>query len=265
MMSFRISLLFLCVAMFLRAQPTFDTLRRTLRVESKYGTGTIFNIDVDGREYWVTATHILTGAKGKPYGRITEKTVELRLLNPGGTGRQWLPVKFTVLQPAEDVDVVALAPATLVLSTVTNAGPPATSIGLMLGGPCEFLGYALDGGWRAKMEDGNNFWMPFIKHCTISGMDMDSKMWILDGINNPGFSGGPVILGTADTLKYVAVISGYYLEPTEVIRGNAVKLAPDAPKDMVNVNSGFILAYDISHAVDVIKKNPIGPVRLAKK
>ena len=62
----------------------------------------------------------------------------------------------------------------------------------------------------------------------------------------------------------VAVISGYYLEPTEVIRGGATKIAPGAPKDTVNVNSGFILAYDISHAVDAIKTNPIGPERVKK-
>jgi hypothetical protein len=65
-------------------------------------------------------------------------------------------------------------------------------------------------------------------------------------------------------LKFVAVISGYYLEPTEVVRGGAVELARDTPKDIVNVNSGFIIAYDISHAVDAINKNPIGPKREAK-
>jgi hypothetical protein len=263
MRSFRISLLFLCAAFVLGAQPTFNAMSRTLRVQSKHGTGTIFNIDVDGREYWVTATHILTGAKGKPYGRIAEKTIELKILNPGGTGLEWLAVQFTVLQPPDDVDVVALAPASLILSTATNASPLPTSDGLMFGGPCEFLGYALDGGWRARTNDGR-LWYPFIKHCTVSGYDADLKMWILDGINNPGFSGGPVILGTGDALKFVAVISGYYLEPTEVIRGGAVKLAPNTPKDTVNVNSGFIIAYDISHVVDVIKKNPIGPKRVVK-
>lgn len=52
--------------------------------------------------------------------------------------------------------------------------------------------------------------MPFIKHCTVAGMDQESKMWILDGINNVGFSGGPVITGTGTNVKFVAVISGYY-------------------------------------------------------
>jgi hypothetical protein len=90
-------------------------------------------------------------------------------------------------------------------------------------------------------------------------------MWILDGINNPGFSGGPVFFGTGDALKVAAVISGYYLQPTEVIRGGAARLAKGTPKDYVNENSGFIIAYDIAWAVDVIKKNPTGPLRSAAK
>jgi hypothetical protein len=87
-------------------------------------------------------------------------------------------------------------------------------------------------------------------------------MWILDGINNPGFSGGPVTLGTGTNLRIVAVVSGYHTEPTDVIRGDP--RAAKGAKDTVNVNSGFIIAYDISCAVDLIEKNPIGPQRPAK-
>ena len=112
-----------------------------------------------GREYWVTAAHILTGAKGKPYGRVGTSTVQLDLLNPGGAGREWIPERFTVLQPDADVDIVALVATHLILTNI-NSGTPApipSSAGLTIGGPCEFLGYALEGGWRAKLPDGN-YW-----------------------------------------------------------------------------------------------------------
>src|SRR6202040_1966151 len=105
---------------------------------------------------------------------------------------------------------------------------------------------------RAKWDTGASFWMPYIKRCGVSGMDADSHLWILDGINNEGFSGGPVIMGTGNDLKIVAVISGYHPEPTDVIRGDAKPDAVAAAKDKVNLNSGFILAYEISHAVDLI-------------
>jgi hypothetical protein len=34
-----------------------------------------------------------------------------------------------------------------------------------------------------------------------------------------------------------------------------------SPQDDADVNSGFIIAYDIAHAVGEIKKHPIGPMR----
>lgn len=244
------------------AQPTINMLQRVMMIEYRNERGTTFSIDVDGREYWITARHILTGAKSKPYGVFAEKAVDVKLLNPGGNGLQWLPEKFTVLQPPIDVDVVVLVPAAPILNDV-NPSPPATSQGLTLGGNCEFLGFAYGGGWRARFDKAGSFWLPYIKRCGVSGMDSDTQMWILDGINNPGFSGGPVILGTGNDLKIVAVISGYQLEPTEVIRGDPK--AASAPKDTVNLNTGFIIAYDISHAVGLINKNPTGPVRAAKK
>jgi hypothetical protein len=62
------------------AMPTNSVLLRTLMVESQYGRGSIFSLDVDQREYWITAKHILTGAKHPPYGSIATKSVSLKIL-----------------------------------------------------------------------------------------------------------------------------------------------------------------------------------------
>ena len=237
-------------------------LQRVLMVEYKNQRGTSFSIDLDGREYWITARHILTGAKGKPYGTFIDKTVDLRFLDPGGDGQQWKPLRFSVMQPSADVDVVVLVPPSPLLGDVLPS-PPATSSGIVIGGECEFLGFPYGGGWRAGFDkDPGSYWLPFIKRCGISGHDLSSDVWVLDGINNPGFSGGPVIIGSGANLKIAAVVSGYHTEPAEVIRGDPA-VAKDPP-DTVNMNSGFIIAYDISCAVDLIKKNPIGPQRPSK-
>jgi hypothetical protein len=123
--------------------------------------------------------------------------------------------------------------------------------------------------------------MPFVKHCTVSAFSSGAadakKVWVLDGINNEGFSGGPVVFGTGTQQKLLAVISGFHTEPVEVVRLATSKSGPknnhhDVPSDQpvdtpsrnrekVDVNSGFILAFDISYAIDAIKKNPIGPLR----
>jgi hypothetical protein len=256
------SMIFL-VTLAASAQPTTSILMRTFMVQTKDGArGTAFSIDIDSREYWITARHVVTGAKGKPYGTLAENTIDLKLLNPGGNGDEWLPIKFNVFLPVQDIDIALLIPPQLILPP--GMGTAQTSSNLMFGAQCEFLGYPYGGGWRAKLPDGM-FWLPYTKRCTVSGMDADSRLWILDGINNVGFSGGPVFTGTGNDLKIAAVISGYWLEPAEVIRGGPAKPAtPLAPKDTVNLNSGFILAYDINFAMDLIKAHPNGPVRPAK-
>ena len=40
----------------------------------------------------------------------------------------------------------------------------------MLGGDCSFLGFPYGGGWLANMPDGHKYWMPYVKHCTVSSM-----------------------------------------------------------------------------------------------
>ena len=55
------------------AQPTNNLLTRVLMVESGFGRGTIFSLDVDQREYWITAKHMFTGVKTGPAGVFTTK------------------------------------------------------------------------------------------------------------------------------------------------------------------------------------------------
>jgi len=266
------------------AQPTNNLWTRVLMVESPFGRGTTFSLDVDQREYWITAKHILNGREHPPYGSVENKSERLKILNPGIQGEQWLTVDFSVLDPGKDIDIVVLAPRNLLLSNPLPSVTPSAA-GVMLGGNCEFLGFPYGGGWRAKFDNGSSVWMPYVKHCFVSALasEEDKKFWVLDGINNAGFSGGPVAYQTGPQQQVFAVVSGYLTEPTDVITSPLQKLSPPpkppAPlqrkgsqakvgtgntKQTVNVNSGFIIAFDIQHAIDVIHKNPIGPLRTAK-
>jgi hypothetical protein len=258
-----------CNALAQSAQPTSGVLARVLMVQSQYFSGSIFSIDVDNREYWITAKHILTGAKHPPYGSIASKSVSLKILNPGAEGEQWMSVVFSVIDPGNDVDIVVLAPpGPLMDGPFQSIAVSSDNIGL--GNDCEFLGFPFGGGWRAKFDNGKSYWMPFIKHCVTSAFNTEpQRMWVLDGINNDGFSGGPVIYHTGPQQQIFAVISGVRQEPAEVIFGNSEdnlgKLNPPASqKATVNVNSGFIIAYDIKYATDAIAANPIGPLRIPK-
>ena len=73
---------------------------------------------------------------------------------------------------------------------------------------------------------------------------------VFDGLNNPGFSGGPVCYRSTDasdgTMSIAAVISGYCPEKQAVLDEN------DQPTgSYVKSNTGIITAYDIKEAVQV--------------
>ncbi len=248
-----------------QSMPTSNILTRVLMVQSQYGFGTIFSVDVGNREYWITAKHVLTGAEHPPYGSIHSKTVSLQILNPGASGEQWLPEDFSVIDTGKNIDIVVLAPSRVLLPTAPPS-EPLDSSGVSIGADCSFLGFPFGGGWRARLSDGS-YWMPFSKHCTVSADTDEPRIWVLDGINNPGFSGGPVVFNTGTEQKIIAVISAYRTEPAEIVSAFQETLHPDGSSKRnkkqivgVNVNSGFIIAYDIGYALVAIRKNPIGPV-----
>ncbi len=245
-----------------QAYPTNNVFFRIAMVQSQYGRGTIFSIDVDEREYWITAKHILTGADHPPYGTVdTTKPVLLKLLDPAATEERWITVSFSIIDAGKDVDIVGLAPPNLILP---NPLPTASfeNADMMIGGDCSFLGFPFGGGWRARFDATHGFWMPFVKHCTISAIPGDSVI-ILDGINNHGFSGGPVLYQTGSNQRIVAVISGYVPELADVIASALPKKKKVAPlrSSHVNLNSGFIVAYSIDTVVQAIRSNPVGPLR----
>jgi hypothetical protein len=69
------AVVFASVAMRGQVYPTSSILFRTVMVEFNHMRGTSFSIDVNGREYWITAKHVLTGAKHPPYGSVIQESV----------------------------------------------------------------------------------------------------------------------------------------------------------------------------------------------
>jgi hypothetical protein len=268
---------FLAFECALSGQSTVNIFDRVLMIESAHGRASTFALDVDDREYWITAKHVITGASHPPYGSVSVRAIDLKLLNPASEVEDWLPITFTLIDTSKDVDIVVLYAPRPILTDPASS-PPGDSTAATVGGNCQFLGFPFGGGWRGSLSGGKRSWMPYIKHCGISGQNLDIGMWVLDGINNHGFSGGPVIVGTGTQLKVMAVVSGYVTEPTDVMQSSEPKSSPGRqggtminpdqirwPRQSVERNSGFVLAYDIHFAIDAIRKNPTGPKRLHSK
>jgi len=220
---------------------TFNVIHRTFQIRFGGATGTCFTIDLDGRQYLVTAKHCVAGLTDGDKIEIFQNN-----------NWQVIPVSL-VAHGAGDVDVSVLAPP----QQLSPAHPlPPTSANIVYGQDVYFLGFPF--GLFGDSGDLNyGFPFPLVKKAILSAIELGpNAVMLLDGLNNPGFSGGPVVFtkpGLTNIIYSVAaVISAYRFNPVHVHHaGTPTPLT-------VNENTGIIIAYPINHAVRLIEANPIG-------
>ena len=123
-----------------------------------------------------------------------------------------------------------------------------------------FLGFPM--GLHTEPGDAYNLTSALVKHAYFSGRvtcqtlypkaKRDEFLDVLDGTNNHGFSGGPVLAPDASLpgkpLRLVGVISGFYVEQLPV----AVK-GVENPDFQARTNSGLIYMIPISRVMKLIR------------
>lgn len=214
-----------------------------IRVGEKQGTS--FVMEHSCKQYLVTARHVLQALSQEMDISIFWK-------------RKWHKLSTTLVGVNDDADIAVLSSP----KQLAPAYPAEPSMGgMLLAQQVFFLGFPLGliGGGE---ELNRKFPLPLVKTGIVSGIDFTppSKSFWIDGHNNPGFSGGPVVfipygehISSNAEYKIAGVISGYWPSPQEV-RDNST----GREIGYVGENSGIILAYSIQHAVDLIESNPIG-------
>ncbi len=122
--------------------------------------------------------------------------------------------------------------------------------GVTLGQTVWFLGYPFGLGSSYNRDK-----LPFIKRGTMSaidGSDLNAVVLYIDGFNNEGFSGGPVMFWdfNAHVYRLLGVVMGYREETakTQIKNGKQVDTK-------ILVNSGILIAYSIKHAVEAIEED----------
>jgi S1-C subfamily serine protease len=222
---------------------TSDAIQRTLHLRHGNQIATSFLIDVDSRQYLVTARHVLPNVTGETTGSI---------LHDG----KWkdVPLKLVGHAPGE-ADISVLSMPGCIANSALELLPDAT--GLSVGQDVYFLGFPF--GLFGEMGNLNtNYPVPFVKKATVSCFEHNTHglhRVYLDGHNNPGFSGGPVVFrsGTTNKLHAAAVVSGYRYESQPVFQGD--QSLPLSTRH----NTGIIHTFGIGYAVSLIRSNPIGP------
>ena len=156
----------------------------------------------------------------------------------------------TVGHASGEVDISVLAPFERL--TPTRPLPlPASSEGLVYGQEAFFLGFPYGIGDRFLRETGHP--VPFVKRVTVS--TLFGKPYLLDGHNNPGFSGGPVVFCSPGRKEFqvASVVSGYRWASAPVRdQGNK------GTEFHLRGNTGIVVAYDANEAIALIRANPKG-------
>jgi hypothetical protein len=252
------------------AQVTFNVLLRVLKIRAGNKIGSAFTIDVDGRQYLVTAKHMVSTLKERD-------TVDVWISD------KWNPLQMDIFSCRGSVDIAVLIPPQKL--TVSFPLEP-TIIGMQFAQDVYFAGFPF-GVYSTDAKNLSLSPFPFLRKGLISAQmkDPNGEMAIyLDGHNNPGFSGGPIVfrdLSQNNTwvFKVVGVVSGYQPELTPVLKPVKIKPNDDLSKvdgwriktvdgqkvryedtdQMVSTNTGIVVGYGIDHAVDLIHEHPNGP------
>ena len=159
---------------------TTNVYHRVFQIKVGEEIGTCFTIDVSGKQYLITARHVIQGWNRKESLYIFHEN-------------QWKSIDVTLVGECDgEIDIAVLA-AGILLSP--NFALPASAGGIIWGQDVYFLGFPY--GWYGEIGELNrHFPMPFVKKailsCTFS-QDDGVQHFYLDGHNNPGFSGGPVV------------------------------------------------------------------------
>lgn len=253
------------------AQVTSNVINRVFLIKGPTELGTAFTIEVDGRQYLITAKHVLKGMK-------EDDTIGVR------KNDQWSPLSVKIFRCDDPVDIAVLIPP----SQLSITFPLEASLGgVSLGGDTFFLGFPYAKTTEFKLSGG--YPVPLIKRATLSGLSPlvpgKGALIVLDGYNNPGFSGSPVVFRDSTKSDVVFKVGGVVvsflpeagpvLKTTEVTQqqitsedrqqsrileyGQKLYKVTQETTDFVRLNTGVAFAHDIEFAVALIRMHAIGP------
>lgn len=215
---------------------TANVLRRVVQIGWRDSTGTGFTVEHDGRQYLLTAKHVIDGFVGG----------KLDIFN----GSDFVPKNFELVgHSCDKVDIAVLA-ADRQLSVTFPM--PVSGEDIILGQTMYFLGFPY--GYANIIKQ--NGAIPLVKSATFSAFNIDGNL-VLDGHNNPGFSGGPVVFipkgKQTGQFSVAGIITSYptFEEPVVDEKGQTTDFH-------ININPGIVFASPILEAVKLIEDNSIG-------
>lgn len=224
--------------------PTGEIIQRVFVISpNKRSCGSSLAYPVNGFFHFITAAHVLVDMQ---HGVKSN----LHIFKDG----DWLKVDAIPFFGSKrnyqngDLDIAIVRTS----MAVTGDEPEITlgSDGLIFGQDVYFLGFPYFQGNIVYKPNSFNFEypIPFIKKATASALHY--PIIYLDGHNNFGFSGGPVMFWDHKERKrkICGVISAYMTHEGEI------KRIETATKEFYQENSGIAVAYSIKPIIDLIEE-----------
>ena len=222
---------------------TKNVIQRVFKIRRGESQGTAFTIDRAGRQYLVTARHVIESVS---VGSLSIWHEE-----------QWKALAVNVVGVGEgEVDVAVLAP--LFQISPMHLLETADSSHTYYGQQVHILGFP-HGHDSGGEEINRGLPIPFVKSGIISAFAFgDVKKIYIDTHANEGFSGGPVVFhpqqGARDPheLRVAGVVTGY------IYHNRVLNDADGNHWGSVRENTGIAVAVGVQHATDLIDANQIG-------
>lgn len=219
------------------AWPRAEHLQRVFQVRSGNSLGTAFALDVDGRQYLVSALHVVEHS-------TSTAALDIYHLNT----LKAFPVNIVGLDFTNDVAVLALQERIVAANLdidIDSAGCAAGQEVFILGYPLGIRGHTVSPG----------FPIPLVKRGVAALFNPGPPRSVYASVSaNEGFSGGPVYFGHHQTGK--ATLMAIIIEefghevPVKNTRGDEVGKVL-RPSNIANCSY-------IDHALALIRAKPIG-------
>ena len=222
--------------------PTNEIIQRVFAISpDAKSCGSALAYPVNGVFHLITAAHVLEGMQ---HGVSSELHIFQENNWTKITATPFFAAKRSY--QADDMDIAIVQTAIPVPADepeiVLDTG------GLILGQDVYFLGFPYFGSSIDHKAEAFNdgYPIPFVKKATLAALQY--PLIYLDGHNNPGFSGGPVMFWDYHQRrrKICGVISAYLTQFGEI------KRIETTTKEFYRENSGIGIAYSIKPIVDLI-------------
>ena len=183
-----------------------EMLSRTVYIKAGEVMGSAFTIDYQGKMYLVTARHVIASLP------MRDAIIQIR---QQGEWKNYYTIK-TIFPSSDAVDIAVFETNEKVQQPYRVMTMSDGNIGL--GDRVWFFGYP----WGIETHFVGGKIAPFIKCGTLSGIDLANAQAVVlyvDGFNNPGFSGGPIVIWDLSKRVYriIGVIKGYREDSAKIV------------------------------------------------